>query len=118
MNHGNQLERKLKELGVKKGELAKMLGVHPNTITLWLSKSILNVSVRQKIAQSLDLAESSIFNESQDVALAAKEMEYVYGKKSTELTKKLKKLDAFKYCGLLSSKEDGLQLQKKWREEW
>ncbi len=29
-----------------------------------------------------------------------------------------KGMDAFKYCGTVKFKEDGLTLQKKWRDEW
>jgi len=27
-------------------------------------------------------------------------------------------LDSFKYCGKVRFKEDGLKLQKQWRDEW
>jgi len=35
-------------------------------------------------------------------------------------TKKVpkKELDAHKYCGTVKFKEDGLVLQKRWRDEW
>lgn len=29
-----------------------------------------------------------------------------------------KSLDAYKFCGKVSFKEDGLTLQKRWRDEW
>lgn len=29
-----------------------------------------------------------------------------------------KGLDAYKYCGTVKFKEDGLTLQKRWRDEW
>jgi len=29
-----------------------------------------------------------------------------------------KGMDAFKYCGTVKFKEDGLTLQKQWRDEW
>jgi hypothetical protein len=29
-----------------------------------------------------------------------------------------KELDAHKYCGTVKFKEDGLTLQKRWRDEW
>lgn len=117
MNHGKQLGQKLKELGIKKKELAERLEVHPNTITLWLGKPILEPSIRQRIAKSLDLTESSMFYSVNPAALAANEPESVYGEGSAH-SKPLKKLDALQYCGLLNFKEDGLELQKKWRGEW
>lgn len=117
MSHGKQLEQKLKELGIKKKELAERLAVHPNTITLWLGKDILEPSVKQRIADSLDLAESSIFYSAQIKSLTINEPEFVYGEVSVH-SKPLKKLDAFQYCGLLGIKEDGLELQRKWRGEW
>ena len=32
--------------------------------------------------------------------------------------KRRKKIDLLKYCGILSLKEDPLDLQKNWRNEW
>ena len=32
--------------------------------------------------------------------------------------KKSKGIDVKKYCGVLNLKEDPLELQKKWRDEW
>jgi len=32
--------------------------------------------------------------------------------------KKKKGIDVKKYCGILDLKEDPLELQKKWRDEW
>lgn len=29
-----------------------------------------------------------------------------------------KGIDAYKYCGIVKFKEDGLNLQKQWRDEW
>jgi hypothetical protein len=33
-------------------------------------------------------------------------------------TKRPKKIDVKKYCGILNLKEDPVMLQKKWRDEW
>lgn len=32
--------------------------------------------------------------------------------------KPVKAIDAHKYCGVINFKEDGLELQKRWRDEW
>lgn len=47
------------------------------------------------------------------------------GKRSIQyLLKKLRErrskkgIDAYKYCGSVKFKEDGLTLQKRWRDEW
>lgn len=119
MHHGKQFGQKLKEMGIKKKELAEKLEVHPNTITLWLGKPILEPSIRQRIARSLNLDELSVFYSVNPATatLAANEPESVYDEGSAH-SKSLKKLDAFQYCGLLNKKEDALELQKKWRGEW
>lgn len=112
MNHGSQLEQKLKALGIKKKELAERLRVHPNTITLWLGKSTLEPTQRRRIADALQTPEMAIFN-----TLIVSEQQAVYGGSSHNV-KPTKKLNAFQYCGLLSIKEDALELQRKWRSEW
>jgi hypothetical protein len=35
-----------------------------------------------------------------------------------ERTTKIKSIDLKKYCGSISLKEDPLEMQKKWRNEW
>jgi len=38
--------------------------------------------------------------------------------KKLEERRSKKGIDAFKYCGVVKFKEDGLILQKRWRDEW
>ena len=40
----------------------------------------------------------------------------VWHKTQEKLPRKF--LDAYKFCGKVSFKEDGLTLQKRWRDEW
>ena len=39
-------------------------------------------------------------------------------KKAASKKSAKKEFDAYKYCGVVKFKEDGLELQKKWRDEW
>ena len=40
-----------------------------------------------------------------------------FDKKLAEI-QSLKKINAFKYCGIISLNEDALEIQKKMRDEW
>lgn len=121
MNHGDQLRLKLQELGIKKKRLAELMGVHANTITQWLSKEVISAATRNRIAQALGMSEDNVFTNKayslpESEKLVLKEPSGVYNKAVSDGS--LKKLDALQYCGLLSTGEDGLELQRKWRSEW
>lgn len=121
MKDGSQLAIKLQELGIKKKRLAELLGVHANTITLWLNKQKISPRTRAKIAKALNATEQEVFsseyNLRQDNDLhILKEPKAVYG--GVASVSGLKKLDALQYCGLLSNAEDAIALQREWRAEW
>ena len=117
MHSGQNLERKIINSGVKKKQLAKLLSVHPNTITLWLQKEDLSEQIVRRVESELQrFTQKSIAYEEETINNQIQEPMSNYN--SPKDLKSMKRLDAKSYVGKLKTLGDGLSLQKKWRSEW